>query len=274
MRSPHHMSDEFSRLAIHTITHRRWSADECIEHYARAGVFGITFWRYNFDAADPAEIGKRARDAGLAVAALARGGFFTNDDWREDNLRALDQAAACGAPVLVLVCGANPHQSLEVSRCQITARIGALLDEAGARKLKLAIEPLHPMYAADRSAINTISQAHAVCDALGSPPHLGIAVDVYHTWWDPDVEAGIKLAGEMHRLFSFHICDWLTTTNDLLNDRGLMGEGCINLPRLSHCIDAAGFTGFREVEIFSNRWWAADPHDFLSRILAAYREHP
>jgi sugar phosphate isomerase/epimerase len=263
------MPDDLRRLAIHTITHRRWSADECIAHYARAGVAGITFWRYNFEGGDPAAIGARARDAGLTVAALARGGFFTNDNWRDDNLRALDEAAACGAPVLVLVCGADPRQSLEVSRRQITGRIGELLADAAARNVRLAIEPLHPMYAADRSAINTIAQAHAVCDALESPSHLGIAVDVYHTWWDPDIEAGIKLAGTTGRLFSFHICDWLSTTNDLLNDRGLMGEGCIDLLRLRKCVDAAGFSGFREVEIFSNRWWAADPHEFLAKIVQA-----
>jgi sugar phosphate isomerase/epimerase len=174
--------------------------------------------------------------------------------------------------VLVLVCGANPKRSLDDSRRQITERIGELLDEAAARNVRLAIEPLHPMYAADRSAINTITQAHDVCDALGSPPHLGLAVDVYHTWWDQDVEPGIKLAGTTGRLFSFHICDWLTTTNDLLNDRGLMGEGCIDLPRLRKCVDATRFTGFREVEIFSNRWWAADQQEYLARILTAYRE--
>ena len=267
------MPDDLRRLAIHTITHRRWSADECIAHYARAGVAGITFWRYNFEGGDPAAIGARARDAGLTVAALARGGFFTNDNWRDDNLRALDEAAACGAPVLVLVCGADPRQSLEDSRRQITGRIGELLADAAARNVRLAIEPLHPMYAADRSAINTIAQAHAVCDALESPPHLGIASRCLSHVVGPGHRGRNQTRrNERDRLFSFHICDWLSTTNDLLNDRGLMGEGCIDLLRLRRCVDAAGFSGFREVEIFSNRWWAADPHEFLAEIVRCYRE--
>ena len=143
----------------------------------------------------------------------------------------------------------------------------AIAEQAG---VKLAIEPLHPMYADDRSAINTMRQAQEICDALGSPPLLGIAVDAYHVWWDPELEQQIQLAGRRNRLCAFHICDWRTPTLDLLNDRGLMGEGCINLHQISRWVDEAGFTGFREVEIFSQRYWEMDQHEFLDRISQSY----
>jgi sugar phosphate isomerase/epimerase len=130
---------------------------------------------------------------------------------------------------------------------------------------------LHPMYADDRSAITTIAQAHAVCDTLDCPANLGIAVDVYHTWWDPDLEAGIRHAGATGRLFAFHVCDWLTPTSDLLNDRGLMGEGCIDIPRIRSWVESAGFAGWNEVEVFSTRWWSADQTAYLEKIIAAYR---
>jgi sugar phosphate isomerase/epimerase len=265
------MPADLTRLAVHTITNRPWSTEDCIAGYAAAGVHAITFWRYNFDGRDPAQAGRQAAEAGLEVAAVARGGFFTADNWWDDNRLAIDQAAACGAPVLVLVCGANPRQSLEVSRAQITERIGQLLPYASDRAVRLAIEPLHPMYADDRSAITTIAQAHAVCDTLDCPANLGIAVDVYHTWWDPDLEAGIRHAGATGRLFAFHVCDWLTPTSDLLNDRGWMGEGCIDIPRIRSWVESAGFAGWNEVEVFSTRWWSADQTAYLEKIIAAYR---
>ena len=264
--------NDLSRLAIHTITHRPWSASECIGRFAAAGVPGITFWRYHFEKESPAGLRKQVGDAGLTTVALARGGFFTSEDWWDDNRRAVEEAEALGAPQLVLVCGARPDRALEASRRQIAERIGQLLPIARAAGVNLAIEPLHPMYAADRSAINTMAQAHAVCDALGSPEGLGIAVDVYHTWWDPDLEAGIARAGETGRLLSFHVCDW-RSPEDLLNDRALMGEGCIDLRRIRGWVEAAGFRGFCEAEIFSNRWWASDQDAYLKTIKTAYLQH-
>jgi sugar phosphate isomerase/epimerase len=189
----------------------------------------------------------------------------------DDNLLAVEQAHALGAPMVVLVCGAVPGQSLVESRKQIADGIAAVLPAAAQAGVRLAIEPLHPMYADDRSAVNTMRQAHEICDVLGSPEFLGIAVDAYHVWWDPELEGQIARAGQTGRLLAFHICDWLTPTGDLLNDRGLMGEGCINLREMSDWVDAAGFTGHREVEIFSNRWWAAGPHRFLAEIASSYR---
>lgn len=265
------------RLCIHTITTKQLSLERCLEEFPKRGATGITIWRQALEGRGVSGVAQQVRNAGMEVVSLCRGGFFPAADARsrqaavDDNLRAIEQAHAIGAPLLVLVCGAVPGQPLEESRRQITAGIAAVLPAAFEAGVRLAIEPLHPMYADDRSAVNTLRQARQICDALGSPVSLGIAVDAYHVWWDPELEEQIGLAGRERRLFAFHICDWLTPTTDLLNDRGLMGDGCINLGELSEWVDAAGFTGYREVEIFSNRWWAADPGVFLDAIAARYR---
>ncbi|HWB07400.1 MAG TPA: sugar phosphate isomerase/epimerase family protein [Verrucomicrobiales bacterium] len=269
----------FPPLSIHAITNKPWPVERCVSEYAKAGIGGITLWRYNFEGRSPSSVGQMIRDAGLVCTGLARGGFFPASTAEkraaaiDDNKRAIDEAAASGAPVLVLVCGAVPGQSLEASRGQVTEGIAACLDHARAAGVKLAIEPLHPMYADDRSAIVTTAQANDVCDALGSPPEVGIALDVYHTWWDAALESEIARAGKAGRLFSFHVCDWKTPTTDWLNDRGLMGEGCIDIRRIKSWVHAAGFSGFDEVEIFSTRWWAADQNDYLTKITAAWKEH-
>jgi sugar phosphate isomerase/epimerase len=266
----------FDRLCVHTITTKPLSLDQCLVEYPRRGVTGITIWRQAIDGHDLAAARRQTSDAGLQVVSLCRGGFFpaTSKETRQasidDNLLAIEQAHSIGAPLIVLVCGAVPGQSLAESRKQITDGIAAVLPVAEAAGVNLAIEPLHPMYADDRSAVNTMRQAHEICDALGSPKSLGIAVDVYHVWWDPELRSQIELAGRTGRLHAFHICDWKTPTIDLLNDRGLMGEGCINIRQISDWVDAAGFTGHREVEIFSNKWWAADQNVFLDEIVGAY----
>jgi sugar phosphate isomerase/epimerase len=187
-----------------------------------------------------------------------------------EHFGSIEQAHAIGAPLIVLVCGAVPGQSLVESRKQIADGISACLPAAEQAGVKLSIEPLHPMYADDRSAVNTMRQAHEICDALGSPKSVGIAVDVYHVWWDPELKSQIDLAGQTDRLHAFHICDWKTPTSDLLNDRGLMGEGCINIREISGWVDATGFTGHREVEIFSNRWWSGNQGEFLDQIASSY----
>ncbi len=266
-------------LSIHTITNKPWSGEMCIQKYAAAGVQGITFWRSNFATESATKLGRRAREAGLAVTGLARGGFFPAPTAAgrlaaiDDNRRALAEAHDCGAPCLVLVCGAVPGQALTESRQQITDGIATLIPEARAAGVRLAIEPLHPMYADDRSAILTVGQANDVCEALGSPAEVGIAMDVFHTWWDAALEQEIARAGAAGRLLSYHICDWKTPTEDLLNDRGLMGEGCINLRQIRGWMEAAGFTGYDEVEVFSNRWWASDQDAYLAQIVASYQQH-
>ncbi len=272
--SPSPLTD-FSRLCLHTITTKPWSIEEACDRYAAAGVRGITVWRQWLEGRDPAAVGKRLRAAGLEVVSVARGGFFPAPDEAgrraavDDNRRAIDESAALGASVLVLVCGAVPGQPLDVSRDQIADGIAAVVEHAKACNVKLAIEPLHPMYADSRSAINTLAQANDMCLRLGDW-QVGVAVDVYHLWWDPNLASEIKRCGELGRLLAFHVSDWRTPTEDLLNDRGLMGEGCIDVPQIRGWVEEAGFHGFIEVEIFSNRYWATDQQAFLDKIKQAY----
>jgi len=269
---------DLSRLCLHTITTRPWSIEQATEEYARAGVRGVTVWRQWLEGRDPARVGQNLRAAGLEVVSLCRGGFFPAVDAPgrqraiDDNLQAIDEAAGLGAPLVVLVCGAVPGQALEVSRDQIAEGILAVLPRAAAAGVRLAVEPLHPMYADSRSAINTLRQANEMCDRIGSPL-LGVTVDVYHLWWDPELRQQIERCGRAGRLFSFHVCDWRTPTEDLLNDRGLMGEGCINVRQIRGWVEEAGFQGFVEVEIFSNRYWAMDQNEFLEKIEKAFLEH-
>jgi sugar phosphate isomerase/epimerase len=264
------------RLCIHTVTTKPLSLEQCLVEFPKRGVSGITIWRQALEGRDLANVKCQSSNAGLEIVSLCRGGFFpaTTRSVRQaaidDNLVAIEQAHAIGAPLIVLVCGAVPGHSLTESRKQIIDGIAAVLPAAEKAGVKLAIEPLHPMYADDRSAVNTMRQAHEICDTLGSPKSLGIAIDVYHVWWDPELKAQIELAGKTGRLDAFHICDWKTPTTDLLNDRGLMGEGCINIREISDWVDAAGFAGHREVEIFSNKWWATDQESFLDEINNAY----
>ena len=268
---------DFSKLCIHTITTKPWSIEEATERYAAAGVKGVTVWRQWLEGRDIAQVGQRLRAAGLTVVSLCRGGFFPAVDAAgrraalDDNLRAIDEAEALGAPLIVLVCGAVPGLALEESRKQIADGIAAVLEHAAQAKVRLAIEPLHPMYADARSAVNTLAQANAMCEAIDSP-WLGAAVDVYHVWWDPDLQTQIERCGRAGRIFAFHVCDWRTPTVDLLNDRGLMGEGCIPIRQIRGWVEQNGFSGFNEVEIFSNRLWATDQDEFLGNIKRAYLE--
>jgi len=220
-------------------------------------------------------VGRQARQAGLSIVSLCRGGFFPGTDLAtrqaaiDDNRRVIDEAAELGAPLVVLVCGAVPGQPLELSRQQINDGIAAVLPHAEACHVKLGIEPLHPVYADDRSAVNTLKQANDMAEALDSP-FVGVVVDVYHLWWEPDLETEIKRCGQNDNLLAFHICDWKTPTEDILNDRGLMGEGCIPIGKIRGWVEAAGFDGFNEVEIFSTRHWAKDQQVFLREIKEAY----
>ena len=267
-----------SRLCVHTITTKPWTLTEAVPAYAEAGVKGISVWRDALSDQGPAAAGQFIRDHGLEVVSLVRGGFFPHPEAAgrqaaiDDNKRALDEAAQLGAPLLVLVCGAVPGQPLEASRTQIREGIEAILSHAHRNQVCLAIEPLHPMYADSRSAICTLGQANAMAEAIDSA-WLGVAVDVYHLWWDPDLEREIKRCGDHNNLLAYHICDWKTPTTDMLQDRGLMGEGCIDLALIRSWVEATGFDGFHEVEIFSTRYWQGDQHAFLNKIKHAYLNH-
>lgn len=264
-----------SKLCVHTITTKPWSVEEAIDKYAEAGVGGITVWRQWLEGRKISEVGDQLRVCDLEIVSLCRGGFFPSatsqglEDAIEDNRLAIREAAELGAPMIVLVCGAVPGQALDESRKQIADGIAATLPLAEDYNIRLAIEPLHPLYADDRSAINTMASANEVCDRLDHPL-VGIAADVYHIWWDPDLAEQIRITGEKNRLFAYHVCDWMTPTTDLLNDRGLMGEGCIPLEEIRAMVEKAGFTGFNEVEVFSDRWWARDQDEFLTEIKKAY----
>lgn len=267
---------DISRLCLHTITTKPWGLEEAVARYGAAGVAGVTLWRQALEGRRASDAARRIQAAGMQVVSLCRGGFFpalSPSDRQaaiDDNRRAIDQAAELGAPLLVLVCGAHPGQPLAESRRQIQDGIAAVLPYARECDVRLGVEPLHPMYAGDRSAINTLRQANDLCVALDSP-QVGVVVDVYHLWWDPDLETEIRRCGEARRIFAFHLSDWLSPTTDLLNDRGLMGEGCIPLPQIRGWVEAAGFDGFHEVEIFSHRHWAKDQAVFLQEIIRAYQ---
>jgi sugar phosphate isomerase/epimerase len=269
---------DLSRLCIHTVTTKPWSLREACEQYAKAGVKHITVWRDAIGDMAPAEAGQMIRDHGLEVTSLCRGGFFAADNALDreqaiyDNRRMIDEAAELGAPLIVLVCGAVPKQPLEVSRRHIFDGIAQILRYAESSEVKLGIEPLHPMYADSRSAINTMAQANDMAEQLASP-NIGVVVDVYHLWWDPHLESEIDRCGRHGNLFAYHVCDWKTPTEHLLTDRGLMGEGTIPLREIRQWVEATGFDGPIEVEIFSERYWSMDQAEYLKLITDAYLEH-
>ncbi|MCX6237529.1 MAG: sugar phosphate isomerase/epimerase [Bacteroidia bacterium] len=266
---------DLSKLCVHTLTTKPWGIEACVKNYSEVGIYGITIWRNVLENKNLNEVRALLDDYSMEVVSLCRGGFFPSvdkgkrDSAIEDNLIAIEQAAAVGAPLIVLVCGADGRQSLEISREQITEGILRILPAAKSTGVKLSIEPLHPMYAGDRSAINTIKQANDMAEMINSDL-VGVAVDVYHLWWDDTLKAEIKRCADHDHLFAFHVCDWNVPTTDFLNDRGLMGDGCINISEIRGWVEDAGFKGFNEVEIFSDKYWATDQKLYLEKIKQAY----
>ena len=269
--------NNLNRLCIHTITTKPWTIEESIEKYARAGVKGITIWRDTLENRNRKEIGKKIEDAGLEIISMCRGGFFPKATAEErqisikDNLALIDEAAEVGAPLIVLVCGAEPTLSLDQSRNQITEGIIQMNSYAREKGVKLAIEPLHPMYADTRSAVNTMEQANDMCEEINDG-NVGIAVDVYHLWWDHHLKEQISRAGAKNNIMAFHTCDWKSPTTDLLLDRGLMGEGIAPIREIRSWVEQAGFNGFIEVEVFSENHWKKDQNIFLGEIIEAYKQ--
>jgi sugar phosphate isomerase/epimerase len=285
-------SQDHRWLSINTATIRKhrgvdMALPDIIESCAKRGIRAISPWRDQVAVAGLDTVSRLVKTHGLELSGYCRGGMFPAADEaglraaREDNRRAVDEACELNAKCLVLVVGGLPgalagkalHKDIALARSQVHDGIAELLEYARSNKLPLAIEPLHPMYAADRACINTMEHALDVCDALDPQRTgaLGVAVDVYHVWWDPKLEAQIQRAGK-DRLLAFHVCDWLTPTTDLLNDRGMMGDGVIDIPRIRGWMEAQGFAGYSEVEIFSTgNWWQRDHAEVLDTCIARHK---
>ena len=279
-------------LSINTATIRKSKGVELplpqiIEACVERGIGAISPWRDQVAAAGLPVISKLVKDHGLQLSGYCRGGMFPAADAAGigaadlDNRKAVDEACELNAKCLVLVVGGLPgalagkaaHKDIALSRTQVHDGIAKLLEYAKVCGMPLAIEPLHPMYAADRACINTMEQALDICDALDPDLSgaLGVAVDVYHAWWDPKLQSQIQRAGQK-RLLAFHVCDWLTPTTDLLNDRGMMGDGVIDIPKIRAWVEAEGFNGFSEVEIFSTgNWWQQDHCHVLETCIERHK---
>jgi sugar phosphate isomerase/epimerase len=274
-------------LSLNTATVRKQgNLLAIIEACARHGIRAIDPWREQVAAVGLERAVRAVRDAGLALSGYCRGGMFTSDaahrlEVRDDNRRAIDEAKALDAPCIVLVAGGLPQYSrpgsaasrdISGARAQVHDAIAEMMDYASAANMPLAIEPLHPAYAADRACINTTKQALDICDALDPKRSgmLGIALDVYHIWWDPDLKPQIARAGK-DRLLAFHVCDWLVPTKDILNDRGMMGDGVIDIRSVRSAVEAQGFGGYCEIEIFSNAWWDKPIDEVLQTCIARHR---
>ena len=268
---------EQSRLSINQATTRpQWSLAEAIEGYAAAGIDGIGIWRDKLAELGTAEAARMLRDHGMTVSGLCRGGMFPAADAAgrrraiDENRRAVDEAAAIGAQCLVIVSGGLPEGSKDLAGAHAMVRDGLaeLLPYARERGMPLAIEPLHPMYAADRCCINTLGHANDLCDELGEG--VGVTVDVYHVWWDPELDRQIARSGE--RIYAFHTCDWLAETRDLLTDRGMMGDGVIDILKIRGWVEAAGFHGYCEVEIMSETdWWTRSAEEVVQTCITRHR---
>jgi len=254
-------------------TRQVWGFAEAVDGCLRAGITAISPWRDQIAAIGLEEAARIVKVNGIQVTGVCRGGMFPAETAAgrqaniDDNLRAIDEAAALNADCLVLVVGGLPGASKDIgaARQMVSEGIAAMLPHARASGVRIAIEPLHPMYAADRACVNTIDQALDICETLGET--VGVAIDVYHVWWDPNLARAIARAGRMKRIFAHHICDWLVPTKDMLLDRGMMGDGVIDLPGIRAMIEAAGFFGPQEVEIFSqDNWWKKPGDEVLATI--------
>jgi len=241
---------------------------DVIESCARHGVPGISIWRHKLAETGVERAAKQLRDAGLWVSSVCRGGMFPaltaseRSDRIDDNRRAIDDAATLGAEVLVLVCGASPDRDISAARAMVADGIAAIAPYAAERGVRLGIEPLHPAFAAERSCITTMREARLISEQYEAS-NVGVVVDVYHVWWDPERAEEIARLGE--RIAGYHVNDWLVPVKDVLMNRGMMGDGVIELRRIRGEIERAGYLGPIEVEIFNESIWAR-PLDELVRL--------
>jgi sugar phosphate isomerase/epimerase len=263
------------RFTLNAATTKYWPIDQAVAGCAALGVPRIGLWREEVTAYGLERTAKVVRDAGVRVTSLCRGGFFSAEGWFDDNRRAVDEAATLGAPVLVLVSGGLPAGSrdLDAAREHVGEAVGRLLPHARDAGVRLAIEPLHPMFCSDRCVVSTLAQALDLA-APYPPEAVGVVVDTYHVWWDDQVFAQIERAGRERRIACFQVADWLTPLPEgVLLGRGLPGEGCVDLRRFRQAVDAAGYTGPVEVEVFHAGTWARPGPEVLEAALAGYRAH-
>ncbi len=268
--------NQFARLSLNQITTQGWSMRQALEGCARAEIPFVGLWRQKIDQFGLSQTLRLVRELNLQVSSLCRGGFFPTSTQTaystnlDDNRRAIEMAAELGTNVLVLVCGAAPDKNLPQARAVIAQAIAELEPFAAQHHVRLGIEPLHPVFAADRSAIVTLEQANDL--AMQHPPQsVGVVIDAYHVWWDPNIEREIARAGS--RIIGFHIDDWLEPMPDQYLGRGMMGDGVIDLRRLRRAVDHAGYTGAIEVEIFNQTLWDEPGDQVLKRIKQSYIDH-
>jgi sugar phosphate isomerase/epimerase len=248
---------------------------QAIEAAARGGLNWIGVWRHKIKDAPVEQYGRQIREAGLRVSGLCRGGMFpaltAGERQRriDDNLRALDEAAALETETLVMVCGGIPEGSrdLDGARAMVVDGLAAMVPDARACGVRIGIEPLHPMYAAERSVVSTLGLANDMAEAVGSD-QVGVVIDVYHVWWDPDVYREIDRS--RGRIFGFHVCDWLVPTPHMLMGRGMMGDGVIEIARLRQAVEAQGYSGPVECEIFNQAVWDTPIDQTIARMKQTY----
>ncbi len=264
-----------ARLSLNQMTTERWSVREAVAGCARAGIPAIGLWRHKVAETGLHQSTRLVRDAGLRVSSLCRGGMFPAPTGKrrariDDNRRAIDEAAELGTDVLVLVCGAAPDRDIGAARSMVAEGIAELVPYAGERGVRLGIEPLHPMFAADRSVIVTLGQANALAQRFPTE-QVGVVVDVYHVWWDPDLYGQIERA--VGRILGFHVNDWIVPTPDLLLGRGMMGDGVIEIRRIRAAVEVAGYAGPIEVEIFNQALWDTPGDAVLAQMAERYLAH-
>ena len=270
------MSPDFSRLSLNQATTKRWSVREAAEGCALAGIPWIGLWRDKVAETGLAESARILREKGLEVSSLCRGGMFPAATERErlarldDNRSAVDEARALGAEVLVLVCGGAPDRDIEGARRNVLDGVEAIAPYAGEAGIMLGVEPLHPAFAADRSVVCTLGEATNIVERIGSP-NVGVVIDAYHVWWDPELYGEIERAAG--NIVGFHVDDWPRGGGDPLLSRGLMGDGVIQLARMREAVEAAGYHGPIEVEIFNEEVWATAGDRVLETVKDRYLEH-
>jgi len=265
---------DITRLSLNQATTQNWSVREAVEGCTRHGIPSIALWRDKIAAAGLRECVKLTKDANLHVSSVCRGGMFPASSVEErrrrieENFRAVDEAAALHADSLVIVVGAAPEVPIDEARTMVADGLAEVATYARKCGVRLGLEPLHPMYAGDRSVLNTIEQALQIATAYRSE-EVGVILDAFHIWWDPFVFEGIsKSAG---RIYGFHVCDWLVPMPHLLLGRGMMGDGVIDNRKLRIAVDAAGYSGPIEVEIFNQKIWDSSGDDILATMIERFK---